>query len=104
MLTLEKAKLNLRIDDDDMYFDSLIDDLILASQADIIASTGVPPYFCFNIDKEEDIKNIDSLYTMCQTIIVKDMFEEREGINKSLISFETKLELEYRRVKKHEDI
>lgn len=99
MLTLEKAKKNLRIDEDDEYYDDLIEEMIEASKADIEASTGVPSNFADNIEKESDIKVVDSLYTMCQRLSVNDTFNEENTFNKALNSYHIKLELTYRRVK-----
>ena len=95
MLTLEKAKLNLRIDEDDEYFDTLIEDILSASKIDIQESTGVPENF-MDIIKDENLKEqIDSLYTRCQMISVSDAWYERDTINRALNSLQRKLELLY---------
>ena len=95
MLTLEKAKLNLRIDEDDEYFDTLIEDILSASKIDIQEATGVPENF-MDIIKDENLKEqIDSLYTRCQTISVSDAWYERDTINRALNSLQIKLELLY---------
>lgn len=95
MLTLEKAKLNLRIDEDDEYFDTLIEDILSASKIDIQEATGVPENF-MDIIKDENLKEqIDSLYTRCQMISVSDAWYERDTINRALNSLQIKLELLY---------
>ena len=95
MLTLEKAKLNLRIDYDDEYFDTLIEDILEASKIDIQESTGVPGNFKDIIQDENLKEQIDYLYTRCQSISVSDAWYERDTINRALNSLYIKLELLY---------
>lgn len=103
MLTLEKAKLNLRIDEDDEYFDTLIEDILSASKIDIQEATGVPENF-MDIIKDENLKEqIDSLYTRCQMISVSDSWYERDTINRALNSLQIKLELLYIKVLKDQE-
>ena len=103
MLTLEKAKLNLRIDEDDEYFDTLIEDILSASKIDIQEATGVPENF-MDIIKDENLKEqIDSLYTRCQMISVSDAWYERDTINRALNSLQIKLELLYIKVLKDQE-
>lgn len=104
MITLDEIKLWLKIDFDDD--DETLLALIKTSEAVIESATGVIPEFIMQNENSENnnikknISSLKELYLMIQRIIIKNLYDEKEIENKTVITFYLQLESTYKNLLK----